>query len=68
MLLAGARDLADEVEVLRDWVGSIGDDMMLQHRKHLHLQRDLPTLADSRCREQTTSALQVSESLCVYVA
>jgi len=31
MLLAGGRDLPNEMEMLRDGVGSVGDDVMLQH-------------------------------------
>jgi len=74
MLLACAGDLPNQVKMLRNGVGSVGDDMMLQHREHFHLQRDLPTSGAtserprfSKSRSLSASTLRELQKLCIIV-
>ena len=59
MLLAGGSDLTHEVEMLRDGVRSVGDDVMLQHWEHLHRER--PSV--EQCYDRLARARAIDEKL-----
>jgi len=40
VLLAGGGDLTNQVEMVSDGVGAVGDDVVLQHGKHFHIDLD----------------------------